>query len=130
MKSSSKKRTPKQWKGDCDRIITNLFKGKPCAICGSLNTCGHHIVPRSRSSFLRHDLQNIISLCPTHHMFSNEIAPHSTNSLAVHAFVEFIKEKFPNRYSYLLSNQHTIQKPDWKAAYERLKNETENCTDT
>jgi len=62
-------------------------------------------------------------------MFSNEMAAHATNALAGHAFIEFIKSKFPQRFAFLIENQHVTQKPDYKSAYEKLVNETETCTD-
>lgn len=110
-----------KWRNKADKEITRLTRGRKCVICGTTHmTCGHHFIPRSRSSFLRHDIQNLFSLCPKHHMFSNDIAAHSTNALACHAFVEAIKAKFPERFDYLISNQHKIWKPDYKARYEEL----------
>lgn len=118
----------KHWKIKADKEITRLTK-MPCIICG-LPGFGHHFIPKSRSSFLRHDMRNLFPLCSGHHMFSNEIAPHSNNAMAVHAFVEHVKKCFPLRFAFLIEHQHILQKPDYRAAYERLVNEpTKECTD-
>jgi hypothetical protein len=80
------------WRNKCDVLIKKMFKGKPCAICGTINnTCGHHIITR-KCIPLRHDLRNIIPLCPSHHGFNNDIAAHSSYAPAQEAFRQWIKD--------------------------------------
>lgn len=55
--------------------------GQKCVICGSnerLNS--HHIIPRELHD-TKYDIENGITLCVKHHMFSREISAHN-NPLA------------------------------------------------
>ena len=120
MKLSDKKKNPrsKYWQNKADAELSRVAKG-PCAICGA-DGCGHHLISRSHKIF-RHDLRNIITLCPVHHRFSNELAPRSTNALAVTAFVEWVKENRPDQYEFWQKNQHVTGIPNYKEAYEHLR---------
>ena len=132
MKKTKKEPKPHAtyWRDKADAEITRLHSGRACVVCGTcLHTCGHHLIPRSRSSYLRHDLRNIFVLCPSHHMFSNTLSAHSENALAVREFANYIEKNFPDRLRYLIENQHVTMRPDYKAAYERLRTQTENYTD-
>lgn len=49
-----------------------------CEACGGSNQVGHHWIEKSRSSFLRYNLENIIPLCNSchskiHNIFGNNI---------------------------------------------------------
>ena len=51
---------------------------KKCEACGGPNQVGHHWIEKSRSSFLRYNLENIIPLCNSchskiHNVFGNNI---------------------------------------------------------
>ncbi len=82
----------KALRNKCDALIKQMFKGKPCAICGTtINTCGHHIITRKFIP-LRHDLRNIIPLCISHHGFGNDIATHSSYAPAQEKFRQWLKE--------------------------------------
>ena len=124
-KLKDKKKNPNStyWRNKADAEVTKYYKGQPCIVCGTThNTCGHHIVERSLSSYLRHDPLNIVPLCQTHHTMGNEIAPHSKNPLAVREFVQFLQEK--RSASYLLLETYKLYrnvKVDYKQAYEEWK---------
>lgn len=120
-----KKHNPnsKYWRKKCDKLITDMFKNKPCAICGTTyQTCGHHIVEKSLSAALRHDLRNIIPLCPAHHKFSNAIAPHSSYLLAVTTFKDWLKKNNPKGY-YCLENWKKFKRTrTYEEIYKELSN--------
>jgi len=111
----------KYWRNKADKEITRIFRGKPCIVCGTKkNTCGHHLISRGHA-VTRHDLHNIVPLCPSHHCYSNECAPHSKNAFAVCEFVDLIKTKYPETYTFWQEHKNLISKTDYQAAYEKLK---------
>ena len=124
-KLKDKKKNPNStyWRNKADAEVTKYYKGQPCIICGTThNTCGHHVVERSLSSYFRHNPRNIVALCQTHHTMGNEIAPHSKNPLAVKAFVEIIQESHGYAYELLETyKQYRNEKVDYKQAYEEWK---------
>jgi hypothetical protein len=123
----SKKKTNKQWKKKCDKLISNFYRGKPCLVCGTkVRTCGHHLITRQRAKS-RHALINVVPLCPEHHKFSNFCAAHSSNYFAVREFADFIKSNYPNRYLYWSENQTVVQpKTDYEEKFHQLKKEIDN----
>ena len=123
MNLAQKKKNPrsKYWQTKADKEITRLFRGKPCIICGTTeNTCGHHLVSKGRSKINRHDLNNLVALCPSHHTWSNEIAAHSTNALAVRRFTEYLEEHYPEIWEWYVANENKTGTPDYRARYEEL----------
>lgn len=60
----------KMWSSEV--IARDGFK---CVICGDTRIQAHHIIPRE-VKFLRHDLNNGITLCASHHKFSIKISAH------------------------------------------------------
>ena len=113
-------RKPKlYWRKKADKEVTKYYTGLPCKICGTTHqTCGHHIVERSLSAYFRHCPYNIIALCIKHHKFSNEIAAHSKNPLAVKAFIEWLKNNYPKGYECLETyKQYTGSDVDYEQAY-------------
>ena len=111
-------KTPSYWKKKADKEVTKYYTGLPCKVCGSEHmTCGHHIVHRSVAYF-RHHPHNIIPLCPKHHKFSNDLAPHSNNPLAVEAFLDWLNENCWSGYQCLKEyKQHLGEKVDYEQAY-------------
>jgi len=118
----------KYWRNKADKVFMVQFKGKPCEIClsyGRTNTektCGHHVVAKSTSSYLRHVDKNIVVVCPTHHAFSNELAFHSTNLLAQNAALEWLKECRPDALECLETyKKYTGARVDYEQIYLELK---------
>lgn len=74
-------KTPKKKLEDlCDGMMTPLAKKmRPyCEGCGDPTQVGHHWVEKSRSHLLRHDPENIVSLCHSchakiHNRFGNSV---------------------------------------------------------
>ncbi len=121
--AKSKKKNPnsKTFRNKCDKRISEMYRGKACAVCGiKVNTCGHHIVNRSLSAALRHDLRNIICLCPAHHKFSNELAAHSTYQPAQTAFVNWLKTFDTEGYFCLMNYKRIIKEKTYQETYLEL----------
>ena len=98
------------------------FRGQPCAICGKTHaTCGHHLIGKGRSKALRYDINNILVLCQEHHTFGMEMAPHSTNHMAVSRFHDWFKENKPDQYVWIEMHEHIQRKYSYKSAWENMK---------
>jgi hypothetical protein len=125
MNLKEKKKSPnsKYWRDKADKEVTKYYTGRPCTICGTTyQTCGHHLVERSLSAFLRHNPLNIVALCTKHHKFSNDMAAHSKNPLAVKAFIEWIRDNKPESYKLLETyKQFRAEKYSYRENYEEWK---------
>lgn len=83
-----------------------------CEVCGKTEyLAAHHFIRRGISS-LRYDLDNGITLCPSHHTFNYEFSAHRTPE----AFDKWFKKTYPERYKYLkkkaqqIMSRHQAQK--------------------
>ena len=100
--------------------------GFKCCICGVttyLNS--HHLIPREIKP-LKYDLDNGITLCRKHHMFSREISAHN-NPLAFMWFLEKnkknqikrLKEKwftlYPNSSTFSQEMEECAHSAQWTA---------------
>ena len=106
------------WRTKADEEVTRYYTGLPCAICQTtIDTCGHHIVPRDVPIF-RHDPDNLIPLCDQHHIWGNEIAPHSSNLLAQEAFAIWLRCNRPKAINLLETyKRYKGVKSDYRQAY-------------
>lgn len=109
----------------CDRLVTEIYTGKPCEVCPVVNmylTCGHHVVAKSLSAYYRHDPENIVVLCPSHHTMGVEIAPHSKWQPAVAKFIDWLRTHRPKSYEILMNykSKRGVQ-PDYEEAIEKLR---------
>lgn len=121
---------PKRKQGDlmriCDKIFSQRYQGGACEVClseGRVNmiaTCGHHLIPRSRSRFLRYDPRNICVVCQAHHMWGSDKCAHGQSSLAIARFVDWLKRHRKADYDYCKSNEHTPSTRSWKQELEIL----------
>jgi len=111
------------WRDKGDNLITAFGHGQLCAVCGaSAGVCLHHLLPKSRFARYRFKLENLVPLCPTHHILSNDLAPHSTNFLAVERFHEWLKLNRPAQEAWC-RNAETWRFPgkiDWEELYADL----------
>ena len=97
------------------------FRGRTCAICGTTQgTCGHHLVSKQRCPCHIVTPENIITLCPLHHMFSNEMAAHSKNSLAVQRFLSWLEINRPLQRDWMREHEHDSGKTRWRERYEAM----------
>lgn len=68
-----------------------------CEVCGKIEyLAAHHFIRRGISN-TRYDLDNGITLCPSHHTFNYEFSAHRTPE----KFNNWFKKNFPIRYKYL-----------------------------
>ncbi len=112
----------KSYRTKADKIFMAQFHNRHCEICNSsYGVVGHHIIPKSRSRALRYDVRNIICLCPRHHTMGNDMAPHSSNQLAVGRFIEWFKLSKPEQYAWTVENEHIQRKYSYRQAVENLK---------
>jgi hypothetical protein len=79
--------------------------GDRCEWCGSVEMLqAHHMVKRSRSRLLRHDIRNACLVCARcHYVFHNQ-----TEVVGWHTF----RESRPDDYDYLLSKMRERCKPN------------------
>ncbi len=112
----------KSYRVKADKIFMSRFHGLPCEICGSTyKTVFHHCVPKSRSRALRYDVKNGVVLCQNHHTFGNDMAPHSSNQLAVERFIEWFKFSKPEQYAWVVANEKIQRKYSYRQAVENLQ---------
>ncbi len=105
----------RQFKKKCNKQLSLMFKGLPCIACDSIFTCGHHLIPRTYAIGI--DVMNMTPLCVSHHTMSQVCAPHSTCSLAVGRFNDFIKDNFPKHWDWWNENR---SKKGIKVDYEEV----------
>ena len=127
----------------CDALFMPQFRGKPCEVCwqgysifrdGKLikkiegkvfntnATCGHHVIPKSRSSFLRWEKKNICIVCQKHHNYGGDLSAHGTDSTAQHAFIEWFSKYRPDDYEYIMANKHTKPAMKSRGYFEKMTN--------
>jgi len=92
-----------------ERLCKKLVNGQPCVICkshGQVNTRTHkhHLIPKGVNAYYKYELKNLIPLCASHHIFSNVIAAHSTNPLAVEAFMKWLRKYMPRHARWYKSH--------------------------
>lgn len=100
------------------------YRGQPCAVCGTTErTCAHHIL--AKGSHPAHIItpENIIVLCPSHHIFSNHMAAHSKNSFAVERFTDWMKINKFDQYKWGREHEWDKKNYKWKQVYEQMKKE-------
>jgi len=90
---------------------------RACLVCratdGKLDA--HHLIGRARV-MTRHDPENGVILCTHHHNRDVTCSPHAGPI----GFSEFLKEHYPDKFEYVLKNQHKMGRPDYRSAYEKL----------
>ena len=109
------------WRNKADEAFMSQFRGLQCQVCGKTEgTVFHHIVSKSRSKHLRYDRMNGVILCKSHHMTSNELAPHSTNSLALGRFIDWLRLAEPGKVAYCEKMEHVKTRKTFRDMYEEL----------
>ena len=95
-KRSSNYSTPDAggWMHKCDDLFLSQFRGKPCEVCGQTHgwyngreicSMGHHLLSKELHRLYRYHKDNIVVLCPKHHLGS-DMSPHSHDTAAQDAF--------------------------------------------
>lgn len=110
----------KYWKTKADhlwgKVIHKMYPD--CAVGGkcSGNLEAHHLISRANTA-TRHSIENGIILCSTHHKWCPKLSAHG----APLAFAEWLQINRPEQWEWAKENKHAIAKPDYKQAYENLK---------
>ena len=111
----------KYYRNKADELFMSPYRGTPCEVCGSAKgTVAHHNVSKARSKALRYDKRNITVLCQAHHKFSNDLAPHASNPLAVDRYFDWLKENRAEQYAWIKINERIQRKYSYKDALENL----------
>ncbi len=116
-----------------DDLFLARFRGGPCEICGATNgfyggktirSMGHHLLSKELHRLYRYDPDNIIILCPKHHL-GGELSPHSHDTAAQAAFFEWLKEHNIWKYTSMMARRHDKFNKEWcyREMYERLGGE-------
>lgn len=114
-----KKRKKDPIKAKADKLWGKLIHmQRVCAVCGTSDgqLHAHHIVSRV-VTHLRHDPENGLLLCATHHNFDPEISPHAGPI----GFSEWLKEHYPAKFELALTKRHSTGKADYRLAVEKLE---------
>lgn len=93
--------TSKFWRNKCDKLIQELGREvyDSCLICGGEYSCLHHFYPKSQTTFLRYNWDNLIPICQSCH-FS-----HHNGNPEIHATVIHLKgEDWYNNLKNLKKN--------------------------
>lgn len=118
----SKPANHKSYRVKADELFMAPYRGQRCEVCGTrYQTVFHHPVPTSRSRALRYDPRNGIILCQRHHCHGNDLAPHSTNSMAVDRFMVWFKTTHPERYRWIQENERIQRKYTYRQALENMR---------
>ena len=91
------------WMHVADDLFLARFRGRPCEICGAKNvfyngktirSMGHHLLSKELHRLYRYADDNVIVLCPKHHLGA-EMSPHSHDTAAQAAFFEWLQQLMP-----------------------------------
>lgn len=85
-----------------EKMFMALYRGKPCAICKRTEalgkpSVGHHIIEKSTHPEHRYSPENMITLCPVHHM-----AAHDNKR----AFMNWLQERKPEQFKWVAEHHH------------------------
>lgn len=86
-----------------DKAFMSQYSGKPCAICKRSMALGrasegHHILEKSIFPEYRYSPENMITLCPKHHVpFAHENKK---------AFMNWLQEKRPAQFKWVVEHHH------------------------
>lgn len=126
-KTKLKQRSPTKLavlRRQCDRALQEEGRRryKVCEVCGKPMSCLHHFFPKSVSSRLRYEWDNLIPICVGCHFLH-----HSTFNPSVHATV--IKKRGVEWYDNLAKLKEEIIKVNVAYYEEQLETLTNETTD-
>jgi hypothetical protein len=109
----------------CDALLTPIVKKERpfCEACGHPTEVAHHMVEKSRSSFLRYDVdRNLIALCQSCHAKIHNRFGNSVSGCV--DIVDVLRKKRGNKwYKDLQKVAHTYNKVNdefYKINYDKL----------
>jgi len=94
-----------QLRNKCDKALQQLGRQRysKCEVCGNPISCLHHFYPKSTSSRLRYDWDNLIPICNGCHM-----QHHQAGNPKIHGTV--IEKRGLEWYQELTQTKEEIQK--------------------
>ena len=134
MKTKTKrsgKANPKStyWRNRADilwsKLIARIWKGR-CAFCGEPGRDAHHLISR-RIVSIRHDPQNGIYLCPSHHRLNPYLSAHGGPV----AFTEWLRGDHPEIHAWVVKTRPIIgKKPNYKEIHDSLQEQLSRAEHT
>jgi len=124
-----KKISNKSGRNFCDSLWSLTVRTRDnfsCAICGDTNLPNaHHLITRKVFQY-RWDIDNGITLCPSHHEFDVRLSAHT----APWGLEEWLKENRPDQYASHVKQRNNIEnvKTDYQETYYRLEQEYKELT--
>lgn len=105
-KRSNRLKSVSYYKKLCDKEMSLLVRSREVCDASDMGTCGGplqhaHVISR-RNETLRYDILNALSMCYKHHIHVWHTSPLEA--------MEWFKNKYPERYNYLMSNRHKLTK--------------------
>ena len=122
-KKSTKYDTPDAggWMHVADDLFLAQFRGRPCMVCGAergfyngktIRSMGHHLLSKELHRLYRYDVDNIITLCPKHHLGA-EMSPHSHDTAAQAAFYGWLELHCPDKYELMMRRRFEKFNKEW-----------------
>lgn len=115
----------------CDALLTPIVKQERpfCEACGMPTQVAHHMIEKSRSSFLRYDVDNnLIALCQSCHVKIHNRFGNSISGCV--DIVDILRKKRGKKwYDNLQQSAHKYNKVNaefYKRNYEELSNRLNN----
>ena len=100
-KDKARTLTPSQWQKKCDKKLqeNGKIRYSKCEVCGKPISCLHHFFPKSVSSRLRYDWDNLIPICQgchSRHHQANDPRIHGTviDKRGLQWYHELLKKKY------------------------------------
>jgi len=126
------------WCHAADDLFLAQFRGRPCAVCGAersfyqgktVRSMGHHLLSKELHRKYRYDVDNIIVLCPKHHLGA-EMSPHSHDGAAQAAFYEWLLLHWADKYHLMMERRNEKFNKEWcyREKYEELGGEIASKT--
>lgn len=79
--------------------------GWECVICGSkVKPSAHHLIPREEKT-TKYEINNGLTLCPNHHLFSRKISAHN-NPLALARWLMLHR---PNTWIWIIKKLEELE---------------------
>jgi hypothetical protein len=109
------------WMHVADDLFLAQFRGRPCAICGAthgyyngktIRAMGHHLLSKELHRAYRYTVDNIIVLCPKHHMGA-EMSPHSHDGASQAAFYAWMEIHWPDKYADMMERRFDKFNKEW-----------------
>ena len=104
-----------------DGLFLARFRGRECKVCGAIHgfyngktirSMGHHLLSKELHRLYRYSEDNIIVLCPKHHLGA-EMSPHSHDGPAVALFYEWLRKTCPQKYALFVSRRDDKFNKEW-----------------